>query len=418
MMVIESIPGDKSISHRAIIIGSLTKGTTIFDGFLLSDDCLCTLNIFQELGVNISIEGTTVTIEGGGVSALTKPKGPLNVGNSGTGIRLISGVLSGLPFESEITGDSSIQQRPMGRIIDPLTQMGASIQGSNHQPPLIIQGQPNLNDGWAYEMPVASAQVKSSILLAAITTGVTVSVHEPEPCRDHTERMLQLFGATVVSNGGTIQLMDSTLTAPANRVQIPADISSALFFICLSLMLNKPMTFKNIGLNPSRIGCLEVLKMMGANVVVTPHEGSYEPMGDIQVIPGSPLTNITVPLPLIPNVIDELPILSILATASNGVFQVRGAKELRVKESDRIDGICRLVTALGGHVTEVEDGFDISGPVEIAKDITFDAHFDHRLAMSGLIASKAYNVGANIEGCDSIATSFPNFMALLQKIHK
>ena len=412
-MIIDAIPGDKSISHRAIIIGSLTNGTTTFDGFLKSEDCLCTLEIFRQLGVEISMDSTTVTIHGKGVSELKKPKNQLHVGNSGTGIRLISGVLAGLPFDTEITGDASIQQRPMDRIIDPLTQMGAKITGNHGLPPLKIQGQTKMKNGWVYHMPVASAQVKSCILLSAITTGVGVSVHEPEPCRDHTERMLQLFGATLTTTNGVIELTDPSLTAPVERIQIPADISSALFFICLSLMTNQPATFKNIGLNPSRVGCLTVLKMMGADINIVPKKNSYEPMGDIQVGATHTLKNIEVPLSLIPNVIDELPILAILATACEGTMIVRGAQELRIKESDRIDGICRLVNALGGNIKEYEDGFDIMGPITSPQNIHFDAHYDHRLAMSGLIAAKAFGTTANIEGKDSISTSFPNFLALL-----
>ena len=351
---------------------------------------MSTLEIFRQLGVDILIEETTVTIHGKGIQALRQPIKELNVGNSGTGIRLISGVLAGLPFETQITGDESIQKRPMGRIIDPLTKMGASITGHEGLPPLKIKGKKHLASGWSYAMPVASAQVKSCLLLAAVTTGVSVSVQEPEPCRDHTERMLALFGAEISSKNGVIDLLNSSLTVPNDRIQIPADISSALFFICLALMLKRTVTFKNIGLNPSRIGCLEVLKMMGAKIDINPYKNSYEPMGDIIVSSNSELNNIDIPLDLIPNVIDELPILASLATSCQGILKVRGAHELRVKESDRIDGICRLVNALGGEVTEYDDGFDVSGPIKHPQDFEFDAHFDHRLAMSALIAAKKH----------------------------
>ncbi len=417
MMIIDSIPGDKSMSHRAIIIGSLVKGSTIFDGFLLSDDCLSTLEIFRQLGITIEIEGTCITICGKGPRGLTKPKGVLDVGNSGTGIRLISGVLAGVPFESKITGDDSIQNRPMGRIIEPLTQMGASISSSHQRPPLSITGQVHLKKGWSYKMPVASAQVKSAILLAAVTAGVKVTVTEPEPCRDHTERMLRLFGAKVHSKEGVIHLMGPKLTVPKSRVQIPSDVSSALFFICLSLMINQPITFKNIGLNPSRTGCLEVLQMMGASIRILNQTDAYEPMGDIEVTPSSELSNISIPLNLIPNIIDELPIFAVLATSATGTFKVRGAQELRVKESDRIDGICRLMGALGAKVTEYDDGFDIHGPIQEKSNLSFDAKFDHRLAMSALIASKAYGIEAKVQGLESISTSFPNFLSLLKKFN-
>jgi 3-phosphoshikimate 1-carboxyvinyltransferase len=410
---ISVIPGDKSISHRAIIIGALAKGSTTFHGFLMSQDCLHTLDIFKQLGVQIEQEGTTVTIYGKGPEGLQKPENALYVGNSGTGIRLITGVLAGLPFNSQVSGDASIQQRPMDRVVNPLTTMGAQFESDNGTPPIFVTGNPNLLPGLTYTMPVASAQVKSAMLLAGVTAGVPVTVIEPEPCRDHTERMLQLFGAQVASEDGVISLNSWDLTAPSNTVQIPADISSALFFICLALMTQQSVTFTNIGLNPSRIGCLTVLKSMGANIEVVPYTDTYEPMGDIVVhVANAPLTNITLSKELVPNVIDELPILAVLATACQGTFTVQDAKELRVKESDRIDGICRLITALGGTIQELDDGFLLEGGCT-PTDFNYDSHFDHRLAMSATIAAYAYGVSGTVEGEDSIATSFPNFFDLL-----
>ena len=265
-VIIDSIPGDKSISHRAIIIGALANGVTHFDGFLCSDDCLNTLKIFQNLGVTIIQDGTSITIHGNGPSALTTPSSPLYVGNSGTGIRLITGALAGSHVTATISGDHSIQQRPMQRIVEPLSKMGASIVANSKKPPLEIKGNPNLIPNTSYAMPVASAQVKSAILLAGVAANVPVQVIEPEACRDHTERMLNLFGAKVESKNGVIDLLESNLLAPENPVQIPADISSALFFICYALMNRMPMIVKNIGLNESRIGCLTVLKLMGADI--------------------------------------------------------------------------------------------------------------------------------------------------------
>lgn len=416
MKIIDDIPGDKSVSHRAVIIGSLVEGTSIFNGFLTSDDCLATVSIFRELGVDIELNETTLVIKGQGVRGLTEPKTMLNVGNSGTGIRLISGVLCGLPFKSVITGDASIQNRPMKRIIAPLTAMGATIESVGDLPPLTIYGQSNLTSGWHYDMPVASAQVKSSILLAAVSAGVRVSVKEPDACRDHTERMLRLFGADVISDNGTIQLVTPQLHAIDNQIQIPGDISSALFFMCLALMINRPMEFKNIGLNPSRTACLDILRLMGATIDVKEYATAFEPMGDIVVRPCNQLKNIHIPPELVPNVIDELPILALLATKAAGKMVVREAKELRVKESDRISGIHRLMTALGGDVVEYEDGFDIQGTLHVAKKCSFDAHFDHRLAMSALIAGKAFGVEIDVTGVGSISTSFPNFISLLNGI--
>lgn len=418
-MIIDAIPGDKSISHRAIIISSLISGTSKFEGFLTSDDCMATLSIFKALGVEIEQDGPSVRINSQGIEQLKVPQNILNVGNSGTGIRLISGVLAALPFESTITGDASIQKRPMARIMDPLRQMGATFLGDNQTPPLTIRGNKHLLDNWHYSMPVASAQVKSAILLAALTADVSVTVVEPEPCRDHTERMLRLFGAQIDINNGTIKLKRSVLNSPLEPIQIPADISSALFFICYSLMIGKQTTFLNIGLNPSRIGCLTILKMMGANISISEHPNAYEPMGTIIVNPSPNLKNIDVPLELIPNIIDELPILAILATSASGTFKVRGAKELRVKESDRIAGVCRLINALGGHIKEYEDGFDvIATTLPLNQEFTFNAHFDHRLAMSAHIAAAIYKSHPTIEGEASIATSFPNFMEILGQFNK
>ena len=417
--IIDEIPGDKSISHRSIIIGSLTNGISQFKGFLCSEDCLNTLKIFQQLGVSIKRNGTVVTINSHGVNAFQTPSQTLDVGNSGTGIRLIAGALAGSSISATLTGDHSIQKRPMGRIIDPLSQMGATITANNQLPPLTINGHSNLTNGFQYNMPIASAQVKSAILLSAISANIAVDVTQPEECRDHTERMLELFGASITtSNEGVIRLTKSILKAPKDVIQIPADISSALFFICYALMANQEMTFKNIGLNQSRIGCLNILKMMGAQLNIDHHTGSYEPMGDISVRPSENLKNITVPLDLIPNIIDELPILAILSLTQNGLFKVRGAEELRVKESDRIDGICRLVRALGAHVDEFDDGFDISGPLTSPRSFEFDAHFDHRLAMSALIAASIFNVNGKIIGEESIGTSFPNFNTILKKVVK
>ncbi|MEK9726922.1 MAG: 3-phosphoshikimate 1-carboxyvinyltransferase [Candidatus Margulisiibacteriota bacterium] len=412
---IYDIPGDKSISHRAIIIGALTSGVTTFNGFLCSEDCLNTLKIFRQLGVKIELKGTQVQVHGTGVTGLKSPSEILDVGNSGTGIRLIAGALSGSQISATLTGDHSIQKRPMGRILEPLLKMGASITANDNVPPLNVQGS-KLKANVSYKMPIASAQVKSAVLLAACASEIPVTVIEPELCRDHTERMLRLFGATVQTESGQIKLVQPRLTAPLNEVQIPSDISSALFFICLTLMKNRNVIFKNIGLNESRIGCLAVLEQMGVDLSVKQFLHQYEPMGDIHIHPSSKRKNIEIPEDIIPNVIDELPILSMLALTQPGTLKVRGAEELRVKESDRIAGICRLATALGADVVEYRDGFDITAPEKPASEIKFDAHYDHRLAMSALIITKAFNIKAEITGLESISTSFPNFSALLEQL--
>ena len=415
--IIDDIPGDKSISHRAIMIASLATGTTTFKGFLTSDDCLNTLNIFRQMGVQIDQDNTTITVHGVGKNGLKSPSDTLDVGNSGTAIRLISGLLCGTSVNASMTGDASIQQRPMDRILQPLTQMGANITAINGYPPLTIIGNPKHIHPIEYRLPVASAQVKSAILLAGVSANVPVSVIEPEPCRDHTERMLRLFGLDVKYDKGRITLKPHPLQAPKTPVQIPADISSALFFICNALMTNQSVIFKNIGLNESRIGCLTVLKEMGANIQITPKETGFEPMGDIHVMPSNQMKNICVPVDLIPNVIDELPILATLASTLPGEFKVRNASELRVKESDRIEGIVRLMNAIKIPVESVADGFTIQGqPGRVINDFEYDANDDHRLAMSAFIVAGAHQVTAQVTGTHSISTSFPNFRHILQKI--
>ena len=286
------------------------------------------------------------------------------------------------------------------------------------RPPVRIAGNQSLT-GIKYQLPMASAQVKSGVLLAGLYAEGVTEVTEPAPTRDHTERMLRLFGGGCTTNGSLIEYDGQPLRTPEGIVQIPADISSALFMIVLALLKNEPTRLTNVGLNPSRTGCLEVLKLMNAPIEIIEHDGSYEPMGDIVVNASKrPLQNITVPDELIANIIDECPILAILATKATGTFTVRNAKELRVKESDRIDGICRLINALGGQVVEHEDGFEVIGPINAPSAFSFDAHFDHRLAMSALIAGKVYGVEADVNGTDSIATSFPNFFELLNSFTK
>ena len=414
--VIDDIPGDKSVSHRGIIIGSMAQGTSRFEGFLCSDDCLHTLAIFNQLGVPIHRDGTSVTITGVGPRGWKSPNAPLNVGNSGTAIRLIAGALSGSGVTATLTGDASIQSRPMGRIVTPLTAMGATIHMDWDTPPLTVVGCPHLHPNTRYVMPIASAQVKSAILLAACASSVPVQVYEPIPCRDHTERLLTHFGATIHNDNGTISMDDAALVAPSGVIPIPRDISSALFFICHALMTNTPTIFKGIGLNTSRSGALEVLKMMGAHIVIHETDTAYEPMGDIHVMSSPHRTNIDIPLSLIPNVIDELPILSVLALSQSGRLRIRGARELRVKESDRIAGIARLIRWLGGRCDEVADGVDVWGPIAPPASPLFDATFDHRLAMSAAIASSVLGVSCQVTGEDSILTSFPNFHALLASV--
>ncbi|MBT5855561.1 3-phosphoshikimate 1-carboxyvinyltransferase [bacterium] len=430
---IDTIPGDKSISHRCVILGSLTKQTLIFPGFLQSEDCLNTVKIFQEMGVPIQIDHRGVTVNGVGLHGLKPPKDTLDVGNSGTGIRLIAGVLSGQPFDTTITGDESIQKRPMGRIVSPLCLMGAEIacvegEGAAESakprlfPPLNIKGGSKIK-GIDYLMPMASAQVKSAILLAGLFGTEKVSVTVPGVCRDHTERMLTAFGVDIdrdvlsdglsttthlIPNGADLKTEDTTL-------RVPGDFSSAMFLMVLGLLLpESELEITHIGLNPTRDASIQILKEMGAMIEVSNEMDSMEPYGDIKV-ESSYLRNMPVNPVMNPIVIDEFPVLAVAAAFGSGTFTVESAGELRVKESDRIKGIVQLMDVMGVSVTETANGFSITGSTPI-KSFTYDSQGDHRLAMSAIVAALASGVEATITNCDCIKTSFPNFFEILEEL--
>lgn len=412
---ISTIPGDKSISHRSVIFGSLADGISTFENVLFSEDCVNTIRIFQALGVTIQTSPGEhkMTITGVGLHGLKSPTETLDVGNSGTGIRLISGVLAGQSFPTEITGDASIQKRPMKRIVDPLSQMGATLTGNGTTdiyPPLKIQGKTPLN-AIHYHSPVASAQVKSAVLLAGLYADGPVTVTEPSQSRDHTERMMKAYG---VSIDGTTMQPPQKLTPPSTEpLWIPSDFSSAAFFIVLALLVpNTDLTLTGIGLNPTRATLIDILKEMGGDITVTPTEkNTLEPYGNIR-IKTSRLHNITVPENVIPFIIDEIPILAVAGLFASGTLVVRGAKELRIKESDRIHGIIDLAMSIGGNIVELEDGFDLTG-VRRPLDFSLHSKGDHRLAMSGIIAALAGKVDATILDCECINTSFPNFLEIL-----
>jgi 3-phosphoshikimate 1-carboxyvinyltransferase len=418
-----SIPGDKSISHRAVMIGSLAKGEYKFTNFLFSEDCLHTIEIFKLLGINITADTIKkeVLIQGKGLWGLTPAKQTLDVGNSGTLIRLITGVLAAQNFTSTITGDESIQTRPMKRVITPLSLMNANITGQSGTtdtlPPLTIYGNPKLQP-IHYTLPMASAQVKSAILLAGLYCQGTTIITEPTPCRDHTERMLQLFGADLTVNQTQIKLTGAKeLSSNLKEITIPSDLSSAAFFIILGLInKNCQFTLKQIGLNPTRNRLLQVLQQMGANISIQNQDQTYfEPMGDL-LITSSNLNNITINPADIPNLIDEIPILAVAALFGKGIFKITNAQELRVKESDRIKAIVQSITAMGGTITEYPDGFEIIGNEGKIQDFEIDSFGDHRIAMSAIIAAIASNKQATIKNCACIATSFPNFFELLNSL--
>ncbi len=421
---IDQIPGDKSISHRAIILASLADHPITITNFLYSDDCLHTADIFRKLGVSIVVQPDySVVVHGKGKQGLVGTSQLLDVGNSGTSIRLLTGLLSAQTFQSTIAGDASIAKRPMKRIIDPLTQMGATITGqallhkTDIYPPLTITGNPQLQ-GIHYAMPVASAQVKSSLLLATLFANSPTTIIEKKPSRDHTERMLKTFGIDIKQDGTTITMTppDQLTLSTGKHIHVPSDFSSAAFFIVLAAIIpGLTLTIKNIGLNPTRSALLDVLTQMKANIQITPNPSpNAEPTGEI-IITGSVLTNIDVPPHLIPIIIDEIPILTVAALLAKGTMRISNAEELRIKESDRIAEIVTLIRAIGGVIAETPDGFTTQG-LNTPKPFTYNAGHDHRMAMSAIILAIATQVDAEINGCDYIATSFPNFFKILNDL--
>jgi 3-phosphoshikimate 1-carboxyvinyltransferase len=421
---ITQIPGDKSISHRAVILASLSDQHITITNFLASEDCLNTANIFRQLGIQITQSAdNTLIIHGKGKHGLSESKDLLDVGNSGTSIRLLTGLLSAQSFKSTIAGDDSIARRPMKRVIDPVSQMGAKITGqalpgkTDIYPPLTINGTSQLQ-GIHYAMPVASAQVKSAILLAALFATTATTIIEKKPSRDHTERMLETFGVDIKRDGNIIHMMPpSQLKLPNhNHIHVPSDFSSAAFFLVLGAVIpGLTLTLTNIGLNPTRSALIDVLRKMNANIHVTPKlSDGAEPIGDITVT-GGILTNIDVPSEVIPIIIDEIPILSVAALLAKGTMRIHNAEELRVKESDRIAGIVQLIQAIGGQVEETPDGFSTHS-LTTPQDFHYDAGHDHRMAMSAIILAIATGVKAEVKGCDYIATSFPNFFDILRSL--
>ncbi len=405
------VPGDKSISHRSIMLGALAEGTTRVSGFLEGDDALATVAAFRAMGV--AIEGPDdgrVVIHGVGMHGLQAPAAPLDLGNSGTSIRLLSGLLAGQSFASELTGDRSLCSRPMGRVMTPLTLMGADISGTaSGTPPLRIAGGRKLR-GIHYDLPMASAQVKSCVLLAGLYGSGTTSVTEPAPTRDHTERMLRGFGYEVRCEDGRIALQGGG-TLRATDIDVPADISSAAFFlVAASIAPGSDLLLNHVGINPTRTGVLNILRLMGADITLrNEREVGGEPVADIRVR-HAPLRGIEIPLSQVPLAIDEFPALFIAAACAEGRTVLRGAEELRVKESDRIAAMAEGLTTLGISNEVLEDGIIIEGGI-LGGGVIHTYH-DHRIAMSFAIAALCAEREIRILDCDHVATSFPGFDAL------
>ncbi|NQU17845.1 MAG: 3-phosphoshikimate 1-carboxyvinyltransferase [Candidatus Saganbacteria bacterium] len=413
------VPGDKSISHRAVMLGSIAEGETRVEGFLAGEDCLATVECFKQLGLQLSAIGSRLSIQGKGLRGLKKPSKPLYVGNSGTTIRLISGIMAGQNFDCEISGDASIQKRPMKRIIDPLLSMGAKISGKkqkgNSFPPLKIKG--SKLKAMEYRSPIASAQVKSAILLAGLYADGTTTVIEPAHSRDHTERMLSFMGAKVSMLKPEVSIIGGQ-TLQGREIHVPGDISSAAFFMVAGLLVpNSNLLIRNVGLNPTRIGIIEVIHRMGGNLEVQDEQLiAYEPRGNIRLTANSSrLSAIEIGGELIPRLIDEIPIIAVLATQAEGTTVIKDAKELRVKESDRIATISSELRKMGAKIEEQEDGMLIFGPTKL-KGAIVDSHGDHRVAMSLAIAGLIAEGETTIENTDCIETSFPGFKSLLDVV--
>lgn len=407
------IPGDKSISHRSIMFGAIAEGKTTVTNFLTGDDCLSTISCFRKLGVQIELEEDRVTVFGKGLNGLKEPNEILDVGNSGTTIRLMMGILAGRPFYSSLIGDESIGKRPMTRVTKPLLSMGADIDGRNNGEftPLSIRGG-NLQ-GVEYKLPVASAQVKSSLLFAGMQAEGKTTVIEPSKTRDHTERMIQHFGGEIEVDGLTITIQGDQ-SFKGTDVQVPGDISSAAFFLVAGAIVpNSEITLKNVGLNPSRTGIIDVLREMGADLhLINEQLDSFEPVGDI-VIRSSSLKGITIGGDMIPRLIDEIPIIALMATQAEGITVIKDAEELKVKETNRIDTVVNELSKLGAKIEATEDGMIVYGKRKLTGG-TVKSHGDHRIGMMLAVAALLCDNETYLENEEAISVSYPNFFKHLE----
>ncbi len=411
------IPGDKSISHRGVMLGSIAKGTTRISNFLQGADCLSTISCFSRMGIEIENSGDEVLVHGNGLRGLKKPfpDNILDCGNSGTTTRLICGILAAQDFDVILTGDASIQKRPMKRIIDPLTAMGADISSvkGNGCSPLAITG--SQLHGIHYTSPVASAQVKSSILLAGLYADGETSVTEPYLSRNHTELMLESFGAQI-KTGGTTASVQPANELYAQDIRVPGDISSAAFFLAAGLLApNSEVLIKNVGINPTRDGILKVFRDMGGDITfVDTCEGSGEPSADI-LVRSSSLHGTVVEGAIIPTLIDELPVIAAAACFAEGTTVIRDAAELKVKESNRIEVMVRNLTAMGADVEETEDGMIIRGGKPLHGAV-IDSRLDHRIAMTFAIAGSMADGETEILGAECVNISYPGFYEDLARL--
>lgn len=404
-----AVPGDKSISHRALLLGAIADEPVVVRGFLASEDCLATRHALEQLGVRIEDrDDGKLAVHGAGHEGLKTSLTPLDLGNSGTGIRLMTGLLAGLPIESVLTGDASLRRRPMERVAVPLRAMGADIQTSDGCPPITIRPSGGLR-ACDYSMPVASAQVKSAILLAALNAEGQTIIRQPAVSRDHTERMLQALGADISGDD-----MEIRLTGPCRlgggEIGVPGDFSSAAFFIVAGLLAaDQGLTIEAVGINPTRIGLLKMLEAMGGEIeILSPRMLGQEPVADIRVRRSS-LVGIDVKQAWVPLAIDEFPVFFVAAAAAQGTTRVSGAGELRVKESDRIEAMASALDSVGIHVETASDGMTVQGGAVAGGMV--DSHGDHRIAMAMAVAGLTSRTPITIDDTANVATSYPGFAA-------
>ena len=415
-----TIPGDKSISHRSVMFGAIAKGPTEIANFLQGADCLATIGCFQSMGIDIENTPDRILVHGRGLHGLTKPSGILNTGNSGTTTRLISGILAGQSFSTVLSGDESLNSRPMARIMEPLNSMGAritSINGNNCAP---LQIDPGALHGFSYESNVASAQVKSAILLAGLYADGETSVTEPVLSRNHTELMLNSFGARVSSrteaDGRALASVLPCEELYGQKITVPGDISSAAYFIAAGLLVpGSEILIKNVGINPTRAGLLTVCENMGADITyLSKTSAGGEPVADI-LVKHSPLGVVTVEGSIIPTLIDELPMIAVMAAFAEGTTIIRDAAELKVKETNRINTVTENLKAMGADVTPTDDGMVIRGRGTL-KGARINSHLDHRIAMAFAIAGLAATGTTVIEGSRCVDVSYPAFFETLDSL--
>ena len=412
-----TVPGDKSISHRSIMLGAIARGTTSVRGFLRGGDNMATMGAFRSMGVEIADDGETVVIQGKGLHGLSEPGDVIDCGNSGTTIRLITGLLAGQSFFSVVTGDQYLRKRPMKRVVEPLTRMGARILGRNQGSlaPLAISG--GALNAIGYESPVSSAQVKSAVMLAGLYADGDTSVREPSLSRDHSERMFRLFGASleIFNNGVTVK---GGVELRGQDIVVPGDISSATFFMVAALITpGSELLIRNVGVNPTRTGAIDILRSMGGDIeLLEPREVSGEPVADI-LVRSSRLKGCTISGSVVPRAIDEFPAICVAAACAEGVTTVSDARELRVKETDRITAMAVNLRCLGVTVTEREDGMSITG-VERLLGGSVQSFGDHRIAMSFSVAALVSSGSITISDTECVSTSFPTFFPLLEQVSR